>query len=186
MELFVNYVALNSIKDGEADQFESTLPLNTSRPRQNGRHFPEAIFKWIFLNENVWISIKISLKFAPRGPINNIPALVQIMAWRQTGESHYLNLTHICVTQPQWVKDISPLSVPHLLHWDVMVIQVAAILSLEALEAALHTRCNCTSGNDGTWVRHWTHPWRPSVWHYDRNVIVWKKNVDNILTTFPF
>ena len=50
--------------------------LNTLRPRQNGRHFPDDIFKWIFLNENVFISIKISLKFVPNGQINNIPALV--------------------------------------------------------------------------------------------------------------
>ena len=35
--------------------------VNTLRPRQNGRHFPDDIFKWIFLNENVWISIHISL-----------------------------------------------------------------------------------------------------------------------------
>ena len=35
--------------------------FNTLRARQNGRHFPEDIFKWIFLNENVWISIHISL-----------------------------------------------------------------------------------------------------------------------------
>ena len=31
-------------------------------------------FKRIFLNENVRISIKISLKFVPEGPINDIPA----------------------------------------------------------------------------------------------------------------
>ena len=42
----------------------------------NGRHFPDDIFKCIFLNENVLISIKISLKFVPKGQINNIPALV--------------------------------------------------------------------------------------------------------------
>ena len=30
----------------------------------------------------IWISIKISLKFVPKGTINNILALVQIMAWR--------------------------------------------------------------------------------------------------------
>ena len=30
----------------------------------------------IFLNENVWIQIKISLKFVPKGLINNILALV--------------------------------------------------------------------------------------------------------------
>ena len=61
------------------------LMFNTLRPRQNVCHFPDNIFKWIFLNENVWISIKISLKFLPRSPVNNIPALVQIMAWCRSG-----------------------------------------------------------------------------------------------------
>ena len=37
-------------------------------------------FKCKFVNENDLISIKISLKFVPKGPINNIPVLVQIMA----------------------------------------------------------------------------------------------------------
>ena len=60
--------------------------LNTLRPRPNDRHFPDDIFKWIFLNENVWISDNISLKFVRRGPINNIPALFQIMAWRRLGD----------------------------------------------------------------------------------------------------
>ena len=74
-------------------------------PRQNGRHFPDDIFKCIFLNENVLISIKISLKFVPNGPINKIPALVQIMAWRRPGdkplsEPMMVSLpTHICVTR---------------------------------------------------------------------------------------
>ena len=60
--------------------FELVLPLgidvNTLRPRQNGRHFADAILKCIFLNENVWIPIEISLKFVPKIPIDNIPALV--------------------------------------------------------------------------------------------------------------
>ena len=43
-------------------------------------------FKFIFLNENLLTAIKISLKFIPKGPINNIPALVQIMAWRLPGD----------------------------------------------------------------------------------------------------
>ena len=55
----------------------SFLWFNTLRPRQNGRHFPDDIFKCIFLNENVGISIKIWLKFVPNGPINNIPTSVQ-------------------------------------------------------------------------------------------------------------
>ena len=60
--------------------------FNTLRPRQNGRHFADDIFKCIFLNENVWIPLKTSLAFVPKGPINNIPTLVQVMA-----TSHYLN-----------------------------------------------------------------------------------------------
>ena len=49
--------------------------VNSLKPRQNGRHFADAIFKRIFLNENIRISIKISLKFVLKGPINNILAL---------------------------------------------------------------------------------------------------------------
>ena len=84
--------------------------FNTMRPRQNGRHFADDIFKCIFLNENIWILIKISLKFVPQRPINNIRALVQIMAWRRPGDKPLSGPmmvrlpTHVCVTQPQWVK----------------------------------------------------------------------------------
>ena len=46
--------------------------------------FSRRHFKYIFLNESIWISLKISLKFVPKVPINNIPALVQIMNHRQT------------------------------------------------------------------------------------------------------
>ena len=84
--------------------------FNTLRLRQNGRHFSDDIFKYIFLNENVAILIKISLKFVPKGPINYIPALVQIMAWRRPGKKPLSEpmkvslLMHICITRPQWVK----------------------------------------------------------------------------------
>ena len=57
--------------------------LNTLRPRQNDRHFADDIFKCTFLNENIWISLKISLKFVPKVRINNIPA--------ETAPGHYLN-----------------------------------------------------------------------------------------------
>ena len=43
-------------------------------------------FKCIFLNENDRILIPISLKFVPRCPIDNKPALIQVMAWRRTGD----------------------------------------------------------------------------------------------------
>ena len=84
--------------------------INTLWPRQNGRHFADDTFKRIFMNENVRISINISLKFVHTGLINNIPALVQIMAWRRPGDKPLSDpvvvrlLTHICVTRPQWVK----------------------------------------------------------------------------------
>ena len=102
------------------------LKFNTFRPRQNGRLFADDTFKRIFLNENVRISIKISLKFVPKGPINNNPALVQIMAWRRSGDKPLSEpmmvglLTHICVTRPQWVKIRSrcPLSTSTLFYFD--------------------------------------------------------------------
>ena len=78
-----------------------------NEPKQNGRRFADDTFKRIFLNENVTISIKISLKFVPKGSINNNPSLVQIMAWRRPGdkplsEPMMVSLTtHICVTRPQ-------------------------------------------------------------------------------------
>ena len=58
----------------------------TLRQRQNGRHFPDDIFKCIFLNEKDWISNTIWLKFVNKGPINNNTALVQIMACCRTGD----------------------------------------------------------------------------------------------------
>ena len=67
-------------------------------------HFPES---------KIWILIKISLRVVPRGPINNIPSLVQIKAWWWSGDkplsepmmfSMFSIPTYICVTRPQWVK----------------------------------------------------------------------------------
>ena len=60
--------------------------VNSWRPRQNDRHFADDIFKCIIWHGNTWILIKVSLKFVPKGPINNIPAFVQIMARRRPGD----------------------------------------------------------------------------------------------------
>ena len=88
--------------------------LSMLRPRQSGRHFDRRHFQIHFLfNENAWTLIKISLKFVPKGPINNIPALVQTMAGRRPGDKPLSGsmmvslLTHkhdICVTRPQWIN----------------------------------------------------------------------------------
>ena len=79
--------------------------------------FPNNIFKWIFLNENAWILIRISVRFVPKGEINNIPALIQIRAWfspcdKPLSEPMMVSLLmHTCVTRPQWVN-IKQLSQP--------------------------------------------------------------------------
>ena len=78
-------------------------------------------FKRIFVNENVWISIKISLKT----PTNNIPTMVQIMVWRPPGDKPLSELVmvmlpaHICVTrhQRQWVKRFRNVLKPAEFPW---------------------------------------------------------------------
>ena len=57
----------------------SDSPINSSLPRQNGRQFADVIFKYISMNEKFCILIKFSL-------IDNKAALVQVMAWRWTGD----------------------------------------------------------------------------------------------------
>ena len=62
-----------------------------------------------FWTENIQIVIKIPLKFVPEGPINNIPALVQITALPRRGEKPLSEpmmvslLRHFWVTRLQWV-----------------------------------------------------------------------------------
>ena len=89
-------------------------PLIQTRDRPNLVCFVSLSKWWYYLE-----IIKVSLKFVPRGLINNIPALVQILAWRRPGdkplsEPMMVSLpTHICVTRPQWVKVISMLLTSH-------------------------------------------------------------------------
>ena len=104
--------------------YSGLVGINTLRPRQNGRRFADDTFKRIFLNENVRISIEISLKFVPKGPINNIPALVQIMAWRRSGDKPLSkpmmirSPTHIWVTRPQWVNHITCAKIKYSRSWN--------------------------------------------------------------------
>ena len=57
------------------------LPLN-----KMAAILADDIFKCIFLNQNYRILIQISLKCVPRSQIDNKPAMVQVMAWRRTGD----------------------------------------------------------------------------------------------------
>ena len=84
------------------------IAMNTWRPRQNNRHFLNDYFKWIILYENVWISMKISLNFVSKGPINDIPALVHLMAWRRLGDKP--------LSEPMMVS----LTDAYMCHWASM------------------------------------------------------------------
>ena len=64
----------------------SILTINTLRPIQNCCHFADDIFICIFMNENAWIPIMVSLKCVLKGPINFITALIKIMAWFWLGD----------------------------------------------------------------------------------------------------
>ena len=66
--------------------------------------------------------MRISLKFVPQSPINNISALVQVMAWSRSGNKPLSEpmmvslLTHICITLPQFVKPLLVQSKIYLLR----------------------------------------------------------------------
>ena len=60
--------------------------VNTLRPTQNCHRFADDIFKCIFFNENIWFLLENSFKVVPMDRINNIPELVQIIAWRRPGD----------------------------------------------------------------------------------------------------
>ena len=70
----------------------------------------QTTFSNTFFNDNIWILITISLTFVALGPINNISALAQKMAWCRPGVKPlsapmmFWLPTHKCVIRPQWVK----------------------------------------------------------------------------------
>ena len=100
------------IQMNNTNGYKDALSQNTLRLRQYSHHFTDDTFKLIFFNENVRIWKKISLRFVPKGPINNILALVQVMACCWPGNKPLSEpmivwlLIHICVTRPQWVDGL--------------------------------------------------------------------------------
>ena len=99
------YASILEFLSQNSVSFFQVFHLNTLRSRQDGRNFPDDILNWIFLNENDLISIEFLLKFVPRGPINNIPALVRRPGDKSLSEPMMVSLlTHICVTRPHRIK----------------------------------------------------------------------------------
>ena len=150
--------------------------LNTLRPRQNGRHFTGDTFNRIFVKENARISTKFSLKFVPKGPINNIPALVQIMAWHRPGDKPVSEpvmvtlLTHICVTRPQWVKACISNKI-HTKVWDVLPTKVQFLAITSHMFYVVLITYSCL--NWELMVTMMTHRSKWKIWCND-DVIKWK------------
>ena len=132
------------------------MALNSSPPRQFGGKIADDIFKCIFVNENDWISIKISLKFIPKSPIDNKSVLDQVMAWRRQAPSHYLNqcwpsfLTHICGTRGRWVKSWWPAkTMQHHRTWSTLSHKMAyRLFNTKALSGpmAIYSQLDLSSG----------------------------------------
>ena len=57
--------------------------INILWPRQNGRHFPYEILKYIFMNINRQILIRKSLIIVAKGWMDSKSSLVPVMAWRR-------------------------------------------------------------------------------------------------------
>ena len=114
--------------------------ISTLRSRQNGHDFADGNFKCMCLNENTQIAIKISLKCVPKDLIDNIPASVQIMAWRRPNDKPLSErmlvslLTHICVTQPQCINLVAwQLSLCNSFEVRVRVDEIYRCLTLNRL-----------------------------------------------------
>ena len=107
-----------------------------------GREKTAAISQTTFWNAFSWMKMyEFCIRFHwivfPRIQLTSIPTLVQIIAWRRPGDKQLSEpmmvslLTHICITQPQWVKQMiyhyqyvfndSPLFAPLTLHAGLMV-----------------------------------------------------------------
>ena len=125
------------------------MALHRPGDKQNGCQFPDHIFKCIFLTEKIITSIEIPLKFVPKVPINNIPSLVQIMAWRRPGDKPLSEtmmvglLTHICVTRPQWVNGFMWLF-SYILRECFLII---VWLSYETFKIVHHKPCSSILGH---------------------------------------
>ena len=102
------------------------LGFNSLRQRQNGRHLADEFFQCIYLT--AWISMKISMKFVPKSLIDNMPASVQIMAWRRTGDKPLSDpmmtqftdaYIYIYINRLQWPKWIRHFKIMRVSNSDV-------------------------------------------------------------------
>ena len=151
--------------------------FNTLRPRQNGRHFVNDIFKCLFLIGYAWISFKISLKLVAKVWVNNIPSLVQITVWCRPGDRPLSEpmmvslLAHIWFTQPQWVEEPNEWTHPSY----IINTMAADDLVKQGARASAHpTKC----------LSYWIDPQtcEPKLYMF---AFFFRKNIQGIMTKIP-
>ena len=122
--------------------------INTLRPRQNSRHFPDDILKWIFLNKNIWISITISLKFVSEGSIKISQHWFGKWLVADQATSHYLN---------QWC----------LIYWRIYASLGLNVLKMNEYKMAANSTCRSSIGEF-----HVSHPNGVDQLHFPPGVLV--------------
>ena len=141
-----------------------TVRLNTLRLRQNECHFTDDIMKCIFMIKYISISINISMKFVPNGPINTIPALVHMMAWRRPGDKPLYEpmmfslLMQNGITQPQWVYKFLWLTFSQIVTINTTYVtpmgKVYGIFLEFILSSKLYIHLNAAICNNGSYISH--------------------------------
>ena len=134
--------------------------LNSSPPEQNGRHFANDIFRCIFMNENFCILIKISLKFVPKGLIDNNAALVQVMTWRRIGDKLLLEPILTQVTDA-YMRHYGEMSLKLLFHRSHLI-YFQKVVHGEMIESA--NIFHVSSKQFSPWkVNEWCSPWKVNI-----------------------
>ena len=154
---FNTCTVLTQVLAKHSTQWYSTI-LNSLRPRQNGRLFVDDTFKRIFLNENIRISTKSSLKFVPKGLINNIPALVLIMAWRWPGDKP--------LSEPMLVRSLTHICMRHSASMSWLIQGIVCPLTLLLMSQVITQISNHN--------RILVHTWKKSTANFQLTIIIWQ------------
>ena len=96
------------------------------------QYLTDNIFNCIFINENVFIVIEISMTFIPKCPIGNKSTWEQVMAWHQTGDLGPISKCN----NMSYCKISSSLEAVRLVLWII-----ASLWNLTGALAALLPRC---------------------------------------------
>ena len=95
---------LHATTFSEVKELFDLIKFRPLRPKQNVRHFPDDILKWIFMNENVWIFIYNFIGVCSQVPNQQYSSLFRPGDRQFSKQMMARSPTNICVTQPQWGK----------------------------------------------------------------------------------